>query len=88
MESTHKKWNEENAALVNSHQAYLKELCYQYEEKLASEHTLQKQFLEEKAKIEHAAEERRDRIEVDGDDEVVEVKSRYEQRLKNEEETV
>lgn len=87
VESTHKKWNEENAALVNSHQAYLKELCYQYEEKLAGEHTLQKQFLEEKAKIEHGAGERRDHIELDGDDEVVEVKSRYEQRLKNEEET-
>jgi hypothetical protein len=87
VESTHKKWNEENAALVNSHQAYLKELCYQYEEKLAAEHKLQKQYLESKAKIQKTAEGRRDRIELDGDDEVLEVKSRFETRLRNEEAT-
>ena len=42
VENTHRRWNEENAALVNSHQAYLKELCYEYEEKLSHEHSEQK----------------------------------------------
>ncbi len=87
VESTHTKWNEENAALVNSHQAYLKELCYQYEEKLAAEHSLQKKFLEEKRAIQQKAEGHRDWIENDGDEEVLEVRSRFETRLRNEEET-
>ena len=42
VEATHTHWNEENVALVNSHQAYLKDLCFEYEEKLAEEHTEQK----------------------------------------------
>ena len=48
---------------------------------------MQKQYLESKAKIQQTAEGRRDRIELDGDDEVLEVKSRFEARLRNEEAT-
>jgi cilia- and flagella-associated protein 57 len=85
VENTHRRWNEENAALVNSHQAYLKELCYEYEEKLSNEHSEQKRLLEEKSQIQTVAEGNRDWVEDDGEQEVTEVKSRFELRLRNEE---
>ena len=85
VENTHRRWNEENAALVNSHQAYLKELCYEYEEKLSYEHVEQKRILEEKQEIEAQAEGQREWVEDDGEMEVVEVKARFETRLRNEE---
>ena len=85
VENTHRRWNEENAALVNSHQAYLKELCYEYEEKLSHEHAEQKRLMEEKQTIEEAAAGQREWVEDDGEAEVVEVKARFETRLRNEE---
>ena len=85
VENTHRRWNEENAALVNSHQAYLKELCYEYEEKLSHEHAEQKRLMEERQKIEEAAAGQRGWVEEDGETEVIEVKARFENRLRNEE---
>lgn len=85
VENTHRRWNEENAALVNSHQAYLKELCYEYEEKLSHEHIEQKRLMEEKQSIEEQASGQREWVEEDGETEVAEVKARFETRLRNEE---
>jgi hypothetical protein len=36
-EDAHARWNEENTALVESHQKYLQELTVEYEEKLLAE---------------------------------------------------
>jgi phage terminase Nu1 subunit (DNA packaging protein) len=44
----HKRWNEENRALVESHQKYLQELTIEYEEKLLAEQHKQKQLSREK----------------------------------------
>lgn len=47
-EDAHKRWNEENRALVESHQKYLQELTIEYEEKLLAEQHKQKQLSREK----------------------------------------
>jgi hypothetical protein len=47
----HKRWNEENRALVESHQKYLQELTVEYEEKLLAEQHKQKQLSREKESL-------------------------------------
>ena len=48
IEDIHKRWNEDNRALVESHQLYLRELTEDYEAKLHEEQSIQKSLLEEK----------------------------------------
>lgn len=50
-EDAHKRWNEENRALVESHQKYLQELTIEYEEKLLAEQHKQKQLSREKESL-------------------------------------
>ena len=44
----HRKWNEENQALVESHQSYLQTLTAEYEDKLLTEHSAQRRLQAEK----------------------------------------
>ena len=76
VEATHNRWNEENAALVSSHQSYLKELCSEYEVKLEVEHSLQKKLLMEKDDAQIVFEKGRTFVDNDGDIEITEMKTK------------
>lgn len=87
IEESHKKWNMENAALVESHQGYLARLSEEYETKLHEEHAAQRQLNREKSDHQAQYDLARGNVEVDGDTEIDEMKTRFENRLKQEEET-
>jgi adenylate kinase len=42
-EDTNRRWDEENKALVESHQAYLRQMTHMYEEKLRIEQSIQRE---------------------------------------------
>ena len=84
VEDTHARWNEENVALVTSHQAYIKELCSDYEEQLDEENVLQQQYLREKEELHVVGVATQSHIELDGDMEIFEMNSKFETRLRQE----
>ena len=87
IEESHKKWNVENRTLVESHQEYLARLGEEYENKLNEEHLAQKELNKEKSDLQAAYDAGRSNVETDGDAEIDEMKTRFENRLKQEEET-
>lgn len=76
-EEAHRRWNDENRTLVESHQKYLQELTLDYEEKLLSEQHLQKSILVEKDSLKVTFNVAQQDTEIDGDHEVAEMKIRY-----------
>jgi cilia- and flagella-associated protein 57 len=87
IEESHKKWNDENSALVESHQAYLSRLTEEYQGKLNEEHHTQRNLQSEKSAFQLEYDSRRLNVEGDGDHEIDDMKTRFELRLKQEEET-
>jgi len=87
IEASHKKWNEENNELVEGHQAYLARLTEEYESKLNEEHQAQRNLQQEKTQLQTDYDRMRGNIEFDADHEIDDMKTRFELRLKQEEET-
>jgi cilia- and flagella-associated protein 57 len=87
IEESHKKWNAENSALVESHQSYLSKLTEEYESKLNEEHQSQKNLQQDKTRLQTDYDRCRGNIEGDADNEIDDMKTRFEMRLKQEEET-
>jgi len=83
----HSRWNEENTALVQSHQKYLQELSVEYEEKLLAEQVGQRDMLHAKQRHSVVSLSLQVEIEGDGDREVAEMKIRYDAKIKQEEVT-
>jgi len=77
IDEAHKRWNDENGALVESHQKYLQELTVEYEEKLLTEQLAQKNLLVDKEGMRVGHNSLQQDTEVDGDHEVAELKIRY-----------
>eukprot|EP01035_Chromulina_nebulosa_P020040 gene20040-26020_t len=73
--------------LFESHQLYLKELTEEYEEKLKEEQKLQRKLLEEKELLQVNNDETVNLIEDDADNEINQLRVKYENRLKFEEES-
>lgn len=67
-----------NIIIINSHQAYLRELAEEYEEKLENEQQLQKSLQSEKESLAVTYEGQRDDTEIDGDIEIEDMKAKYE----------
>ena len=63
---------------MHSHQAYLRELAEEYEEKLQNEQVLQKTLQGEKENLTVTYEGERDDVEVDADKEIEDMKAKYE----------
>ena len=84
VEETHARWNEENLALVTSHQAYIKELCSDYEQQLSEEHKQQEEFLRQKEELQTAGTVKQTFIDEDADIEVQEINEKFESRLRQE----
>eukprot|EP01038_Epipyxis_sp_PR26KG_P006512 gene6512-8950_t len=68
------RWNEENQALVESHQRYLQELTLDYEERLFIEQKAQKNIDKQKEELQVKFGGVQGEIEVDGDSEISEMK--------------
>lgn len=77
IEEAHKKWNAENKMLVESHQTYLQKLSEEFEEKLNEEHVNQKKLQAEKSSFQAELEKKRQAVELDADQEIDEMKTRY-----------
>ena len=73
-EEMNRRWDEENRALVDSHQAYMREMTQVYEEKLRSEQSLQKDAQRAKEKLQTERSSTRLNIETDADLEVAALK--------------
>ena len=76
IDEAHKRWNDENGSLVESHQKYLQELTVEYEEKLLTEQLAQKHLLVDKEGMKVGHNGLQQDTEVDGDHEVAELKIR------------
>lgn len=86
--SIQQQWNEENEALVESHQQYVRELGYEFDEKLRLGQQLQKHIQQDKAKLEVEYSLLNQSIDSDCDVEMENLKAKYIQRLKLEEDNV
>jgi len=84
VEETHARWNEENLALVTSHQSYIKELCSDYEQQLGEEIKQQQEFLRQKEEAMTSSAVREAHIDEDADIEVLEINEKFESRLRQE----
>jgi len=84
VEETHARWNEENLALVTSHQSYIKELCSDYEQQLSEEHKQQEEFLRQKEEQQTVGTVKQSHIDEDADIEVQEINEKFDSRLRQE----
>jgi len=84
VEETHARWNEENLALVTSHQSYIKELCSDYEQQLSEEHKQQEEFLRQKEEQQTVGTVKQSHIDEDADIEVQEISEKFDSRLRQE----
>jgi WD40 repeat protein len=82
---SHERWNQDNIALVESHQAYIRELTNEYEDKLRLEDAIKKGLQDRKEHMQVDFEQNRDNIEEDCDTEIDDLKTLFEERLKAEE---
>jgi hypothetical protein len=85
-EEMNRRWDEENRALVDAHQAYMREMTQVYEEKLRAEQALQRDAQRAKEKLQLERSAARANIELDADLEVATLKVKQEERLRQEEE--
>ncbi len=83
---SHQRWNDENSALIESHQDYLRDLTAEYEEKLRIETQEQKDVLQTKQDLQVESDVMLKDIDEDGNMEVSVMKTRFESRLKSEDE--
>lgn len=81
----HERWNEENKLLVQSHQKYMEELSRDYELKIVQEQSSQKEIQVYKERVQVRFESLKTETEFDGDHEVADIKIKYEQLLRAEE---
>lgn len=81
----HDRWNEENKMLVHSHQKYMEELSRDYELKIVQEQTTQKEIQVYKEKISVKFDSLKGETEFDGDNEIAEIKIKYDALLRAEE---
>jgi WD40 repeat protein len=86
-EEVYQRWNEENRELVETHQATIQKLTADYDALLAEQRDAQQRLrlLKEQLQINHIL--NRDLTESDIDAEVLEMKTKYDARIKFEEET-
>jgi WD40 repeat protein len=84
VEETHARWNAENLALVTSHQAYIKELCNDFEEQLAEEQQRQAVALKEKEERYTAGTIYQSHVDHDADLEASEINNKFDLRLRQE----
>ena len=88
IDTAEKKWKTEHAALSSSHEAYIKDITEENETMLQDEVDFHKELTEKKVKLTNASKERGLLIKSDVDNEISQIKTNYESKIKLEEANV